>query len=102
MIACCRFKDPQAPLQVLVHARREDIAKYAKTYTDQQETVFQVILGACFVDSLQATYYEPGDTCRTGDVTGVMLGTALVETIKPRIVLSVDNGRGLLRPNRQE
>jgi len=98
MIACCRFKDPQAPLQVMVHARREDIAKYAKTYTDQQETVFQVILGACFVDSLQATYYEPGDTCRTGDVTGVMLGTALaIETIKPRIVLSVDNGRGLFR-----
>ena len=37
-----------------------------------------------------ATWYEPGDTCRTDDVTGVMLGTALAPgTIVPMIVVSV-------------
>ena len=39
---------------------------------------------------MQATWYEPGDTCRTDDVTGVMLGTALAPgTIVPMIVVSV-------------
>ena len=46
MIACCRFKDPQAPIQVMVHSRPDDdIAKYAMNFIDQQGANFNVILG---------------------------------------------------------